>query len=105
MGQTSAAYEMATTHQLVLCLEYVGVLAWNTPQGTPAKISAASRASTFGAVKKIVVTAANQTSEAKQTFRYPYRSVAYPLTDHQRRRLLGALTNQTKDLSNLSSIR
>ena len=58
-------------------------------------------------MKKIVVTAANQTKEAKQTFRYPYRSVAYPFTEHQHRyrKFLGVLTDETKDLSNLSSIR
>jgi len=68
---------------IISACQQCDLLAWKTPQGTPARISAASSASTFGAVKKMVVTAANQTKEAKQTFRYPYRSVAYPLTDGQ----------------------
>lgn len=81
IGQTSAAYEMATLWSAYSKDTEDDLLAWKTPQGTPAKISAARRASTLGAVKNIVVTAASHNKDAKQTFRYPYRSVAYPLTD------------------------
>lgn len=51
MGHTSVAYVM--------------VRVWKMPQGTPQRISAASRVWTFWAVKKIEVKAATRTRQVR----------------------------------------
>lgn len=56
------------------------LLAWKTPQGIPARISAASRVWMLGAQKKMVMTAVIHRRAERIVFLYPNRSDAQPLT-------------------------